>query len=182
MLSILCFFTLFNLCLVELQHHSLKALLSRVATTRNGFRFNNTLPWFDLTNVRTRKSQPAVFTAWVNGIWQLGLRYGVLVTKAWRHFFPHYSTDHYILLLFSVLEQLNGKTIVMSLLCHSDPNVRYEALLAVQKLMVHNWWVVTNAQWAKYCYHMDITCFVTDPGCRWIKYVYLLHNRVIFSM
>jgi V-type H+-transporting ATPase subunit H len=40
---------------------------------------------------------------------------------------------------FSVLEQLNGKTVVMSLLCHGDPNVRYEALLAVQKLMVHNW-------------------------------------------
>merc|ERR1719328_401374 len=38
-----------------------------------------------------------------------------------------------------VLEQLNGKTLVMSLLGHDDPNVRYEALLAVQKLMVHNW-------------------------------------------
>jgi len=38
-----------------------------------------------------------------------------------------------------VLEQLNGKQIVMQLLVHDDPNVRYEALLAVQKLMVHNW-------------------------------------------
>jgi len=38
-----------------------------------------------------------------------------------------------------VLEQLGGKTLVMSLLTHPDPNVRYEALLAVQKLMVHNW-------------------------------------------
>jgi len=38
-----------------------------------------------------------------------------------------------------VLEQLGGKTLVMSLLGHEDPNVRYEALLAVQKLMVHNW-------------------------------------------
>merc|ERR1719219_836334 len=38
-----------------------------------------------------------------------------------------------------VLKQLNGKTLVMSLLGHDDPNVRYEALLAVQKLMVHNW-------------------------------------------
>merc|ERR1719351_132564 len=38
-----------------------------------------------------------------------------------------------------VLDQLNGKTLVMSLLGHEDPNVRYEALLAVQKLMVHNW-------------------------------------------
>jgi len=38
-----------------------------------------------------------------------------------------------------VLEQLGGKTMVMALLGHEDPNVRYEALLAVQKLMVHNW-------------------------------------------
>jgi V-type H+-transporting ATPase subunit H len=39
----------------------------------------------------------------------------------------------------SVIEQLNGKQLVMQLLGHEDPNVRYEALLAVQKLMVHNW-------------------------------------------
>ncbi|ENN77808.1 hypothetical protein YQE_05692, partial [Dendroctonus ponderosae] len=38
-----------------------------------------------------------------------------------------------------VIEQLGGKTLVMQLLGHEDPNVRYEALLAVQKLMVHNW-------------------------------------------
>lgn len=37
------------------------------------------------------------------------------------------------------LEQLGGKQRVMQLLAHDDPNVRYEALLAVQKLMVHNW-------------------------------------------
>lgn len=28
----------------------------------------------------------------------------------------------------------------MQLLGHEDPNVRYEALVAVQKLMVHNWY------------------------------------------
>lgn len=39
----------------------------------------------------------------------------------------------------NVLEQLGGKQLVMQLLNHTDPNVRYEALLAVQKLMVHNW-------------------------------------------
>ncbi|XP_056643629.1 V-type proton ATPase subunit H isoform X2 [Diorhabda carinulata] len=38
-----------------------------------------------------------------------------------------------------IIEQLGGKQLVMHLLGHEDPNVRYEALLAVQKLMVHNW-------------------------------------------
>ncbi|XP_055593060.1 V-type proton ATPase subunit H isoform X1 [Uranotaenia lowii] len=39
----------------------------------------------------------------------------------------------------TIIEQLGGKQLVMQLLSHDDPNVRYEALLAVQKLMVHNW-------------------------------------------
>lgn len=38
-----------------------------------------------------------------------------------------------------VVEQLGAKQLVMQYLTHEDPNVRYEALLAVQKLMVHNW-------------------------------------------
>jgi len=38
-----------------------------------------------------------------------------------------------------VIEQLGGKQVVMTLLAHQDTNVRYEALLSVQKLMVHNW-------------------------------------------
>uniref|UniRef100_A0A2R5L869 V-type proton ATPase subunit H n=1 Tax=Ornithodoros turicata TaxID=34597 RepID=A0A2R5L869_9ACAR len=38
-----------------------------------------------------------------------------------------------------VIEKLGGKQMVMQLLSHEDPNVRYEALLCVQKLMVHNW-------------------------------------------
>ena len=41
---------------------------------------------------------------------------------------------------FSVVEQLGCKHLVMSYMTHEDPNVRYEALLAVQKLMVHNWY------------------------------------------
>uniref|UniRef100_A0AC34QCS8 V-type proton ATPase subunit H n=1 Tax=Panagrolaimus sp. JU765 TaxID=591449 RepID=A0AC34QCS8_9BILA len=39
----------------------------------------------------------------------------------------------------SVIEQFQGKQAVMRLLSADDPNVRYHALLAVQKLMVHNW-------------------------------------------
>lgn len=39
----------------------------------------------------------------------------------------------------SVLEKIGGKEAVMRHLAHEDPNVRYEALLSVQKLMVHNW-------------------------------------------
>ncbi|KJE88854.1 vacuolar proton pump subunit H [Capsaspora owczarzaki ATCC 30864] len=37
------------------------------------------------------------------------------------------------------LESLGIKTAVMHLMAHRDDNVRYEALLAVQKLMVTNW-------------------------------------------
>ncbi|KAL5013791.1 hypothetical protein ScPMuIL_008061 [Solemya velum] len=39
----------------------------------------------------------------------------------------------------NVIEQLGAKQLVMQYLTHEDPNVRYEALIAVQKLMVHNW-------------------------------------------
>lgn len=38
-----------------------------------------------------------------------------------------------------VLENLGCKVMVMKMMTHNDPNVRKEALLAVQKLMVHNW-------------------------------------------
>jgi len=39
----------------------------------------------------------------------------------------------------NILEQYHGKQAVMKLLSAEDPNVRYHALLAVQKLMVNNW-------------------------------------------
>ncbi|KAJ9595222.1 hypothetical protein L9F63_013483 [Diploptera punctata] len=37
-----------------------------------------------------------------------------------------------------IIEQLGAKNIVMSFLQHSDPSVRYEALITVQKILVHN--------------------------------------------
>lgn len=56
--------------------------------------------------------------------------------------YKFYTFDiFYMYILYSsVIEQLGGKQLVMQLLGHEDPNVRYEALLAVQKLMVHNWY------------------------------------------
>jgi V-type H+-transporting ATPase subunit H len=48
-------------------------------------------------------------------------------------FVRHYSRGK------TVIEQLGGKHVVMGLLAHEESEVRYEALLSVQKLMVHNW-------------------------------------------
>lgn len=39
----------------------------------------------------------------------------------------------------NVIEQLDGKTIIMSMLSHQDTNVKHQALLCIQKLMVHHW-------------------------------------------
>lgn len=41
---------------------------------------------------------------------------------------------------FRVIEQLGGKQLVMNHMHHEDQLVRYNALLCVQKLMVHNWY------------------------------------------
>jgi len=50
-----------------------------------------------------------------------------------------FDITEFYFIFFSIIEQLGGKQLVMQLLSHDDANVRYEALLAVQKLMVHNW-------------------------------------------
>lgn len=44
----------------------------------------------------------------------------------------------------SHVEKFGGKRAIMNLLYHEDKNVRYEALLALQKIMVHHWYVGGN--------------------------------------
>ncbi|RCN53442.1 v-ATPase subunit H [Ancylostoma caninum] len=57
--------------------------------------------------------------------------------KFWRENAPRFNEKNFELI--NVIEQYQGKQAVMRLLTAEDPNVRYHALLAVQKLMVHNW-------------------------------------------
>lgn len=62
-----------------------------------------------------------------------------------------HNIDTYLVCLFfftsSLIEHFGGKQLVMQLLSHEDPNVRYEALVAVQKLMVHNWYVLNKIKY-----------------------------------
>lgn len=39
----------------------------------------------------------------------------------------------------NVIDQLDGKTAIMSMLAHPESDVKHQALLCVQKLMVHHW-------------------------------------------
>lgn len=46
----------------------------------------------------------------------------------------------------NVIEQLEGKTTIMSMLSHEDANVKHQALLCIQKLMVHHWEYLTKIE------------------------------------
>jgi len=85
------------------------------------------LLWLPLILVNTYATIPEGSSKWQHNDCSL------LTIKIMSEFYSCY-------LDFSVIEQLGGKQTVMQLLAHDDPNVRYEALLAVQKLMVHNWY------------------------------------------
>ena len=41
--------------------------------------------------------------------------------------------------LHRAVEQLGGKSLVMNLVNHGNSDVRMQALLAIQKMMVQNW-------------------------------------------
>ncbi|CAL1270361.1 unnamed protein product [Larinioides sclopetarius] len=59
-----------------------------------------------------------------------------------------------------IIEGLGGKQQVMHLLSHDDPNVRYQALLCVQKLMVHNW-----ASLCIKCSGLNLNTHKKSPNC-----------------
>lgn len=75
-----------------------------------------------------------------------------------------HESQIYSIFFFSVIEQLGGKQMVMQYLSHEDPNVRFEALIAVQKLMVHNWWVKARNS------HLYYTCVVEVELLAWHFY------------
>lgn len=94
-----------------------------------------------------------------------------------------HESQIYSIFLFSVIEQLGGKQMVMQYLSHEDPNVRFEALIAVQKLMVHNWWVKARNS------HLHYTCVVEVELLAWHFYketdylsvLYYLISEAIFT-
>lgn len=56
-----------------------------------------------------------------------------------------------------MIEQLGGKQLVMNHMHHEDQLVRYNALLAVQKLMVHNWYalICSFIDVMQFCFYMN---------------------------
>ena len=50
-----------------------------------------------------------------------------------------YVTIEYCVYINRVIEKLNGKEVVMKLVAHMNSEVRMQALLAIQKMMVQNW-------------------------------------------
>ena len=47
----------------------------------------------------------------------------------------------------SVIEQLDAKTTIMNHLTNNDANVKHQALLCIQKLMIHHWEYLSKIEW-----------------------------------
>ena len=47
--------------------------------------------------------------------------------------------------VYRMIENLGAKTLVMDLVNHANTEIRMQALLSIQKMMVQNWSV--NTQW-----------------------------------
>ena len=91
--------------------------------------------WEDVISRSFEKSRTDIFVAFSSPRFQKMSKQA----KCHRNPFCDLILWQFVVIWFSVVEQLGGKQLVMTYLSHEDPNVRYEALLAVQKLMVHNW-------------------------------------------
>lgn len=52
-----------------------------------------------------------------------------------------YDCMYIIVLPYRAVEHLGGKNLVMNLVNHGNSDVRMQALLSIQKMMVQNWYV-----------------------------------------
>ena len=47
----------------------------------------------------------------------------------------------FFVMVFRAVENLGGKDLVMNLVNHGNSDIKMQALLAIQKMMVQNWYV-----------------------------------------
>lgn len=87
-------------------------------------------------------------------------------------FFGHEDFFYLHSAYFRVIEQLGGKQLVMNHMHHEDQLVRYNALLCVQKLMVHNWY---DPFYLFFMLRVRKTAFIIKSVCiRWVYEGYFI--------